>query len=171
LRVSQRAKVVLFKLRKSLYKGLYGRREDTLKLIAIDPGQTSGVCFYDGTSGGTGWEFVQMGPKPHHNKLYQLLEDKRPYVIVCEDFVYMHREHVVLTPVEYIGIAHLYAVQQDIPFVKQPPGAPKKFWTGEKLKRVGLYKPSQGHAMDALRHALYYLTFTAKDTQWIEALR
>jgi hypothetical protein len=49
------------------------------------------------------------------------------------------------------------AVRNQIPIVSQTPGAAKQLASNEVIKRAGLYEPGKGHAMDAVRHALYFL--------------
>jgi hypothetical protein len=54
-----------------------------------------------------------------------------------------------------IGVIELWAETKGIPIVgKYLPADCKSFWTNDKIKRLGLYKPGLPHGMDALRVCL-----------------
>lgn len=62
----------------------------------------------------------------------------------------------VLTPVEVIGVVKEWARQKDWALVSQTPAEGKFFFTDDRLKAMQLWKPGKPHAMDALRHLLYF---------------
>lgn len=114
----------------------------------------------------------QIGPRRHHVKLLDTLEEQEPDVVVCESFQYRNSlDKAVLIPLEYIGVITLWAEQRNRELVMQTPAMGKGFWTDDKLKTLGLYRPGAPHAMDATRHWLYYVTFTLKDKTYVNALQ
>jgi hypothetical protein len=123
----------------------------------------------------TVWEFRQLGPDQHHLALWKLLTAVNPDVVVCERF--QSRPNIggngtvnLMAP-EYIGVAKLYCTSTETDFVLQQPSAAKGLWTDQKIKTLNLWQPNQKHAMDALRHALYYLTVTLQEEHWVQQLR
>lgn len=133
----------------------------TAKIIAFDPGGCTGVAFLE--PNGT-VHCSQINTDRHHKRLYNLLEGFNPDVVVCESFLYQHRAKVELIPVEYIGVIHLWCLQHEVILTRQSASQGKKFWTDDKLKKAKLYEPGLPHAMDAMRHLLYYITFTLNDS-------
>lgn len=160
------------------------------KLMAIDPGGTTGIAIVDLES----YEIrtLELGPEEHHLGLDLLLVNERPDILVVEEFTYRVVESkgtkmpgIILVSKEYIGICKLYVAIQNIEgdglcrLIMQTPSQGgggykhKGFWTNDKLKRLGLYNAPEGrqHMADALRHALYWITFTKKDNQFLLRLR
>lgn len=149
-------------------------------IIALDPGTTTGwaVRYGDGK-----WKRGQLGPEPHHLKLWHLLENFKPDVIVCEEFQFRPnpgRKMVVLDSKEYIGVAKLFAsmvrlVQsKDLEHPKiqiQYAHQAKNFWTDKKVKKLDLWIPGKQHAMDATRHLLYYYVFTLGHKEVLDGLK
>jgi len=136
-------------------------------ILALDPGVTTGWATYkeDG-------DVVTGQFKGTHHQFWTLLSKFAPDVIVFEGFVYQRRHKVVLYPVEVIGIIKLYAeVKKVIELQQQTASQAKNLWTMDKLKKLGLWKEAQVHAMDATRHLLYYLVVTRGDRSWLENLR
>jgi hypothetical protein len=107
----------------------------------------------------------------HHQTLYDMLVQASPDVVITESFTYRRQDYAILTSVEYIGVAKLYCQEREMPLVQQPPSAAKALWTNDKIKRLGLWRPNERHAMDALRHLLYYVTVTMKDNRFVIASR
>jgi hypothetical protein len=139
-------------------------------IVGLDPGTTTGYVSSNVRTFVTG----QMGPQEHHVELMQLLVNHEPDVVVCEAFTFRPnpgRRSVVLDSKEYIGVAKLYCHANEISYAEQQPNQGKGFWTDDKIKKVGLWEPGQRHAMDALRHVLYYITFSMNDHKWIRKLR
>jgi len=155
--------------------------KSVVRIIGIDPGGTTGVCtFAKGVGKAAGWEyenmfhFFQLDRKEHHVALWRLLSEFDPNVVVCERFnsrpAVGGNGTVNLDAREYIGVAHLYADMTKKPFVLQTPAAAKGLWTDAKIKTLNLWQPNQKHAMDALRHVLYYMT-SNKDLTAVLATR
>ena len=88
----------------------------------------------------------------------------RPDIIVYENYkVYSwktenHAWAGLHTP-QLIGCIETLARLYDIPTYTQMAQQAKHFCTDTKLKEWGLYNPGMRHAMDAVRHACYYLLF------------
>jgi hypothetical protein len=140
-----------------------------MQVVGLDPGVTTGYAKYDLTTGF--WSQIHLGPMDHHMWLYNMLYDDDPDVVVCERFNYQRRDKVILTSVEYIGVAKYYCATRETPYVAQNAGDAKRLWPEEKIKALGLWIASMPHAMDATRHVLYYVTIGMKDYRFVNALR
>lgn len=98
--------------------------------------------------------------------VYDFLIGVNPDTIIYEDFkLRPSLMKAELYSIQVIGVMRLYAEQHNVPIIFTPiPGNSKPFWDDEKIKKIGLWKPGKGHAMDALR---VYLRFKMKiDTAW-----
>jgi hypothetical protein len=89
---------------------------------------------------------------------------------------------VDLTPRNVLGILELACAYAGIEIHWQAPadvngddgkktGDPKVFWTDDKVKQLQLYKAGHVHEMDAVKHILYYRSFTLGETKLFEDLR
>ena len=136
-------------------------------IMSFDPGRTTGLAVYeeDPTP-----NYTLMELKGLHT-VWKALFTGGPTQIVYESFLYQRRTKVDLTPVEVIGIIKLYAETYEVPIVSQTPATGKRFWTDSKIKKVGLWQSGAPHAMDALRHMLYYQAFNLMDKSKLEALK
>ena|SRR6266571_3635992 len=105
-------------------------------------------------------------------------------LILLERFDFRHeeryRDKIDYKAREVIGVVKLFCWQQwyedqanrrKIELVMQSASQAKGFWDMDKLRRVGLWKTSQRHAMDALRHVLYHRTFELGDKSLLEKLK
>lgn len=139
--------------------------------VALDPGGTTGYAQieYSEDGGYSFWTDQLKGQ--HHLHLYGLLEEQEPKAIACERFTYQRRDKVVLDSVEYIGVAKMFSQRTGTPLIIQTPSQAKNLWTDEKLKKLGLYRENMPHAMDAMRHLLYYVTVSLGDRQFVMALK
>ena len=136
----------------------------TEKIMAFDPGFTTGVAVQEGDS----LTLMQVkGLKTVWDVLYTGVPD----MIVYESFLYQRRDKVDLRPVEAIGVIKLYSELQKIPILSQTPAQGKRFWTDKKIKQLDLWEPGQPHAMDALRHLLYFRAFKLNDKTLLERLK
>jgi hypothetical protein len=136
------------------------------KIVGIDPGGTTGLVIYDHNE--KSWKGMELVGE-HYQALHNTLHDAEPDVIVCERFDYRPKQGSVdLDPVEYIGVIKLYCQQFNVPahYQDQLKGH-KGLWTNDKLKVLGLYVPGKGHAMDAMRQVLYYLTVARNNMYWV----
>lgn len=163
-----------------------------MKVVALDPGGTTGICVLDTES----YEIRlgELGPDVHHKELWDLLgryrwqaeDDGEEMLIVCESFEYRivkskgtKMPGVNLISRNYIGVVELFDQCFEVGLVMQTPAQGggghnhSGFWKNDKLKKLGLYKAPEGrqHMADALRHALYWLSFTKKDDHFIRLLK
>lgn len=147
--------------------------------ISLDPGVTTGVAFRMELPG-RDTELILRQIKDQYRAaslehIYNLLVSSRKdfgynYRVVIERFTYQRRQKVELFPVEVIGVVRLYCEEHDVSLYEQSPAQAKKLWTDDKLKKLGLWEEGQPHAMDALRHLLYYETVTRKNMEYVNGL-
>lgn len=150
-----------------------------MKILALDPGGTTGWAFYNSSpeKDGINWKQGQIGPQEHHLDLYEFIHDihsiasrcHEPLWLVCESFEYRNGlTKAELISNEYIGIAKLSKMTTyDTRVIWQtanmgklrPPKPPKmgSFVQKKHLERLGLWIPNMKHAMDAYGHMLYYV--------------
>ena len=140
-------------------------------ILAVDPGGTTGLAWNQHSSPNI-VRSLQLGPNEHHSELWDFLTVYAPQHIVCESFTYRNGlAKADLIPVEYIGVIRLWAEKDVRPMTMQTPSMAKKFFDDKKVKAAGLWKPGMPHAMDAVRHLLYYITFTLKDERFLTNAR
>jgi len=118
------------------------------KVLAIDPGRTSGIIIAP-----TPLQFYYMQVDTFY--AMNIIEREAPCRIVMEKFVLQRRPHVDIFPVELIGCIHRYVISNPTELTEQMPANIVGIQP-ELIKRMGLWIPSQPHAMDALRHLIYY---------------
>ncbi len=141
---------------------------DKLGTLALDPGVTTGWAYLvDGRVKGCG----QLEQSDKLSRVFHLLTTFEPEVIVCETFTYQRRDKVDLTPKMVEGVIRLWAELEGAALFMQTPAMAKKFFSDNKLKALGLWRTNQRHAMDAMRHLMYYLVVTKGERQWLEPLR
>src|SRR3954447_25039318 len=132
------------------------------KILALDPGTTTGWASFTKPNERDGYQSGQIsngaiGTWKSLDVSWALFGGEEPDTIVCESFQYRpHIDKAVLEPVEVIGVVRVYCWEHDIKLVFQTP-AQRMWWTDERLKSMGVYKPGNPHANDAMRHLLIYL--------------
>lgn len=147
------------------YKDLNRPIPTDLRVLALDPGETTGWCYFLGAS------FMasgQLGPfqtvEGAAFKITELIDKYEPHAIIGEGYrVYAHkaRSHThdsLFTP-RLIGAITLLSAQKKIKRFEQSAAQAKAFVTDSKLKEWNFWIPGQRHARDAIRHAVYYLLF------------
>lgn len=155
---------------------------ENLRVLAIDPGVTTGLALTNVRDGEVDLNFKtrELGPHDHHQHLWNLLCHTPPHIIVCERFDYRVVESkgtkmpgIRLESREYIGVCKLWCQITGMELVMQTPGQAKGLFTDAKLKALGLYQAPSGrqHMNDATRHLLYYITVTLKRTDYLAKLR
>lgn len=148
-----------------------------MKILAFDPGGTSGWARYWNENPGTNpWTCGQIGPGEHHLELYEFLtsqyrscHDRRePLWLIGESFQYRNNlDKAELISCEYIGVMKLFArTHYDTRIVWQTASQGKivnastkrrgSFVQQKHLQRLGLWVPGKIHAMDGYGHLLYY---------------
>lgn len=153
-------------------------------ILALDPGGTTGY-FYRGPKKENVYGQLQPG---HHLKLWQLMQAclhetlkndlDAKLTIVCEEFEYRKdaeaetREKIEYISKEYIGVVKLFrdTYPHQVYLRMQSASIAKQFWKMDKVKKVGLWPPGKKHASDAIKHYLYYVTFTLKDDRYLNML-
>lgn len=124
-----------------------------MKVLSADPGETTGFVL-DNDGDLSFWEIDSR----HIMAVYDFISGVHPDIIIYEQFHYRpNLMKAKLYSMQVIGVLRLYAEQRNIPVPFTPiPSEAKKFWDDAKIKKIGLWKPGQGHAMDALRVYLKY---------------
>lgn len=133
-------------------------------LIAIDPGKMTGWAeiTYDSST----ISEVTTAELTVEEVMEVLLngidiDQNLPDAIVIEDFRITTGTGKLGSPdwsLRLIGMAEYLAFKYDIPLIKQFPSNAKAFSTNNKLRAVGMWHSGgEGHANDALRHAMLYM--------------
>lgn len=139
-----------------------------MRIIALDPGGTTGYATFEVRDELIRWSSGQLGPQFHHAALEGTFEAFQPDVIVSESFEYRNRSRpgLELVSCEYIGVAHLWCAVNGVPLVLQTAAMGKvtntTFVKKENLVKLDLYRPNMKHAMDAYGHLLYFLIHNIK---------
>ncbi len=145
------------------------------RLLALDPGQTTGACIWDCISGEDDrriWH-GQLDTWPMSNGVKNfsaLLAQFHPTLVVYESYnIYSwkletHSFSDVPT-LRIIGGMETQLLQLGIPYTHQSAQVAKTFVTDEKLHQFGYWEKGLKHSRDAHRHAIYFLCFgiTAKN--------
>ena len=135
--------------------------------VALDPGTTTGVAFYD-----TGLQ--EFGALEIHGRheLYDYLGDEwglgigwvkgAPYpdVVIIERWDVRRNTHQLSNqddPRYIIGAVEAVCYLQQVTYREQTPAEAKSFGTNDKLRALGWYEGGEGHADDAARHLLVAL--------------
>ena len=141
--------------------------EDALRVVAIDPGKTTGFCFATLQSGVLTMDVSQeeISLTGLFDRLGSVIKTFNNVHIIYEDFHYRNyaRTGLDLTPVKLIGVIECFREWHE-PFVgfhKQSAATGKAFYSDDKLKALGIYKPGTQHGRDAQRHLMQWLTFGA----------
>lgn len=135
--------------------------EFMFRVLAFDPGGTTGWALYDRTDDSF-WS-GQMGPEDHHLELLDAIDlsckDIDAFYLVTESFEYRNtsRPGLVLASKEYIGIMKLYRQKHGCNFTEQTASKAKGFVRDTHIKKLGLWSPGNKHAMDAMRHLIFFL--------------
>lgn len=162
-----------------------------MKILAIDPGVTTGIAIHMVYSDDVNeeWEQLELGPDKHHLALYQLLRSENPNIIVCERFDYrnvkldgVEMPGIRLESREYIGVVELYVqgmadgpVEAPCELVMSPTSNKGKnaLISPDKLKGLGLYRAPSGrqHMNDATAHLLHHVVTKLGRADYLAPLR
>lgn len=134
-----------------------------MKILTLDPGGTTGYCFmetYDDREAIKRFVSGQLGPQPHHADLWEWLVVYRPDIVISESFEYRNkaRAGLVLVSKEYIGITKLWCNLYEKEYNEQSPASAMGFVQDQHIKNLSMWKTGNPHAMDAVRHMIYYCT-------------
>lgn len=146
---------------------------ETLKVVALDPGVTTG--FVTGLIENGKLKLASGQAKWNELQLYLQLKLNKPDIIVYERFEYRAERHgaygdlsnVQLFSRNLIGVVNLYIQEREsqgteiLCYPQMPTYALGKnaFFTDQKLKTSGVYKVANPHANDAMRHILQWWQF------------
>jgi len=132
-----------------------------MKIIALDPGNSTGWVFYDDVT-----KEIKGGTIPESlTDMYVMLETLEPTVVILERFALYPDKAKSLSfntfyPVEVIGVIKLWCQMVEITPIIQ--GADKKKYSGGLDDNFILLKQITGkecteHTKDAYLHLRYYL--------------
>lgn len=132
-----------------------------------DPGETTGWCHLSvHDSGELGVynsgedDHISVGNLLYDNPCLKMVVGKTEIDTVFVVEKYIMNAKITQSPwsLETTGLIRYFANVYHVPVTFQTPSQVKNLISNEVLRRAGLYQPGNGHAMDAVRHALYYLT-------------
>ena len=126
-------------------------------IMGIDPGVSTGFAFLqDG-------EYFTHTVTGELSEIWSFLHREQPKVISFEDFKFRPQMMKVETySLEVKGVVKLWA-GTEVPIFYYLPAAAKAFWSDDKIKKLGLWKPGHIHEMDALRVLLTHRMSTEAD--------
>ena len=155
-------------------------------IFGIDPGPHTAIVRYDLDKNEFCFRYFDFTPtgintEDPHDQIYAHLRKAviEGDTIVCEKFEWQKEKQergvrLDYDAAEYVGVVKLFCQQYSgIKLVMQSPAEAVGnaiFWSDDKLRRVGLYRPIK-HERDALRHLLKYLTFTLGDHRFLRQLK
>lgn len=140
-----------------------------MKILAIDPGVTTGYCLAEIRNVNQSTKIlIDLHPSQMVDDVdgvWDKLDEIKPRYIVCEDFEFRQKSRagLVLFSVQVIGVVRLYEIKAEhqIAVYLQKASQGKGYYTDKMLRDVGLYKRGIPHGTDALRHLCHWLTFGA----------
>lgn len=156
-----------------------------MRVLSIDPGPQTGFCIYDTTARRNHgfldcWTEDWRNAPDKHSRLWLILETTWFDLLICEKFEFRKddqaRDKIDYTAAELVGVVKLYSQQTQSQLVMQGSSVVGKtaFWSDDnaRVKKLKLYKAGAApHGMDAMRHILYYQTFTRGDDKWLTLLK
>lgn len=129
------------------------------KLIAVDPGLTTGVAMWDPEVEQRPTA-VQYDVSGMHAFIHTTcMQGYDVYDIVCESFTISERTMKMTRQtwsLELIGALKYVSEIRGHTFTLQTPAAAKRFADNTRLRQIGWYVPGRDHANDALRHLFLY---------------
>jgi len=143
-------------------------------VMSFDPGGDTGWAVLNRTAHRLKWS--TLDDDDHMKRLWNLLHDQWPNLIICEEFTSLHPDfqHAVeIISRDYIGVIKLFSQKYGVPLYMSAL-ANKKFWDNKKLVKVQpTLRGDTPHAKDAIRHLLWYETFRRepRDQHWLNLLR
>jgi hypothetical protein len=155
------------------------------RILANDFGPHHGFTLFEAGKI-TSWE-LELGEDGHYQFYKALYEVMTPNTIfIGERFLHLHefanRPKIDLTAPEYIGVAKRAIQEHKWTAVWQNAAqacGKTAFWGdnskpgggNEKIKKLGLWLPGKRHAMDSLRHFLFWFSFTHGSDYFLRQLR
>lgn len=140
-----------------------------VKILSADPGMTTGATVVEFVQESYGFSFWEIDCR-RLRAWSDFLMGVKPDIILYENF--KHRAGMMnaeLYSVQVIGVTRLYAEVHNIDIPLTPlPSEAKAFWTDDKIKKLGMWRPGKKHAMDSLRVYLIYKQKT--DIAWFSLM-
>lgn len=134
--------------------------------VALDPGKTTGVVALDLETNA----ILGVHELETYTEVWNCMNDPIVTEVIYEQFVRSPNTFASLEAAEVTGIVKLWGEHPG--HVIHPQGRQvKSFWTDDKIKKLGLWIPGMPHAMDAMRHLMFYLMNDLKDMTWVERLK
>lgn len=133
-------------------------------ILGVDPGQTTGLAWWDEHS--QRLEATAQQPAQHAVvTLWRWLEEHvgEAVEVACERFqigprtLQASRQYDAL---HVAGAVRFKCGQLGVPYVEYPPATSKRLAHDDRLHLLGLWKPGQGHANDASRQVVTHLAST-----------
>lgn len=153
-----------------------------MRVLAIDPGQNVGFCLKYAEAHYKIWQTYYITGDSHlqfYNHLYEVAPDK----VIYEPFTFQQnfqdKPKIEYVAAEMVGIIKFYCQETSTQMIPQPASSvvgKTAFWGDSgagnaRIKATGLWDSTKyPHGMDALRHMLYYETFTLHDKRWLRML-
>jgi hypothetical protein len=132
-----------------------------MRILAIDPGRTTGfsfievITYIDKRKNPTESDLKIWEKRCNHDEFIQEIIDAWPTHVVCESFVHTHRDNVDYTPVEYIGLVKWLHIRHKFELEFQTPSYRKRI-NEDDLKHLGLYLIGKKDANAATQHRIQY---------------
>jgi hypothetical protein len=127
-------------------------------VLSVDPGLITGYVMWRNEERDEG----ELDAQDFLVKASELIEKGEVDVVVCERFVISSQTGKFSQApwsLEQIGVLRYLCNKKGIPFVLQNVSDAKRFADDKRLNHIGWKKPKgAGHARDAQRHLLLYLT-------------
>lgn len=131
-----------------------------MKVLAFDPGVTTGIA--QGTLLDGGMIVKCWQDRSTHEDFWNLLNMVQPEHVVTEEFEFRNRARKGLELIsrEFIGVYVLWGqVHHKFVHRQKPSQVINGYFTDGQLKKENMYIAGKPHAMDAVRHLLYWYTF------------
>lgn len=156
------------------------------RLLALDPGETTGWSVWDSHDNATRYEMFSCGQLETWNKeaqpgsMYPIIPAVNNFRKLLDgldvDQVAMEVYRVYewkadthswsdVPTLRIIGVIEAELHDNHIPYWFQTAQVAKNFVTDERLKEWGFYQRGQRHSRDSMRHALYFLLFGPQGKQ------
>lgn len=138
---------------------LLRRKKDRVKIIAIDPGVTTGLATYD-----TETEEFRATEETDWLNVADLVATGEIHHVVCESFQLTTSTTKKSTAgsiatIELTGVIRWLAHKRGIELVFQS-AVDKEFTSAEKLRRLGWWTVGSDHARSATKHLVLHLVKT-----------
>ena len=142
-------------------------------LISVDPGKLSGFVVLDITQtllDGSTPDVVDSSERGQLDTCYtvhELLSEAQSsgivYKLVCEDFIITTqtgKKTDTRYSLEIIGALRYLCGLYGVKMTLQKPAEAKAFVSNDRIRNMNLWqKGGEGHMKDAMRHAIFYMTF------------